>query len=79
MKNAREHLPGGLPASSRRLACDSSSSAVVLYKRSNRPFNYGMNASLLSRIETLSLWCASSDGRNKAVCQPRLLRPKVDL
>jgi hypothetical protein len=66
MKNAREHLPGGLPISSWRLACDSaSSSALVLYKRSTRPFNYGMNTSLLSRIEALSLLCASSDGRNR--------------
>jgi hypothetical protein len=66
MKNAREHLPGGLPVSSWRLACDSaSSSALVLYKRPTRPFNYGMNTSLLSRIEALSLLCASSDGRNR--------------
>jgi hypothetical protein len=37
MKNAREHLPGGLSASSWRLACDpASSSALVLYKRSTR-------------------------------------------
>ena len=66
LKNAREHLPGGLPVSSWRLACDSaSSSALVLYTRSTRPFNYGMNTSLLSRIEALSLLCASSDGRNR--------------
>jgi hypothetical protein len=66
MKKAREHRPGGLPASSWRLACDSASSfALVLYKRFTRPFNYGTNASLLSRIEALSLLCASSDGRNR--------------
>jgi hypothetical protein len=61
-----EHLPRGLPASSWRLACDSASSfALVFYKRFTRPFNHGTNASLLSRIEALSLLCASSDGRNR--------------
>ena len=38
---------------------------LVLYERSTRPFNYGTNTSLLSRIEALSLLCASSDGRNR--------------
>ena len=66
LKNAREHLPGGLRVSLWRLACDpASSSARVLYKRPTRPFNYGMNTNLLSRTEALSLLYASSDGRNR--------------
>jgi hypothetical protein len=47
------------------LAFGASSFALVFYKRFTRPFNYGTNASLLSRIEALSLLCASSDGRNR--------------
>lgn len=67
MKNARERLPGGLPFFFVAFAFDNSapSSALVLYKRSTRPFNYAMNTSLLSRIDALSLLCASSDGRNR--------------